>query len=83
MTVKLTNSQNSDFQVLIHCPTTGEQVLGNSLIHFSVADRKGVWWFCPACQGWHIMICGENKKIGLLESYNISEMKQPHLSLVH
>jgi hypothetical protein len=82
MTTELMSSKNPDFQVLIHCPATGEQVLGNNLIHFSILDRKGVWWFCPACQGWHIMICGEDKKINL-ESYNITGTKQNHLILSH
>jgi hypothetical protein len=82
MTAELTNSKNSGFQVLIHCPTTGEQVLGNSLIHFSIADRKGVWWFCPVCKGWHIMIYGEDREINI-ESHNIPETRQSHLVLPH
>ncbi|MBN1991830.1 MAG: hypothetical protein JW953_03950 [Anaerolineae bacterium] len=48
-----------NFQILEHCPATGEQVLGNGVIHFSIHGNKGVWWCCPVCQGWHVTILEE------------------------
>jgi hypothetical protein len=82
MTAELMPTKKPDFQVLIHCPATGERVLGNNLIHFSILDRKGVWWFCPACRGWHVLIYGEDKEISL-ETCSIPRIHQSPLIPPH
>lgn len=37
------------------CPSTHEEVVGSgSYQQFSVPDGYVTWWYCPACQGWHV-----------------------------
>ena len=52
-----------NFQMLVHCPTTGERVLGEYVTHFVIQGRKGVWWRCPACEGWHVELYEVEKEM--------------------
>ncbi len=52
-------AQKQNFRVLARCPTTGDRVWGNSLIHLSIRGHKVVWWYCPTCQSWHVLIIDE------------------------
>jgi hypothetical protein len=74
MTAKLMSTENQNFQILIHCPTTGEQVLGNNLTHFSIQNRKAAWWCCPACYGWHVFVYEDEKEVS--EELYDSKVKQ-------
>lgn len=56
MTEEVRNTQKQNFKILTQCPTTGGQVWGNSLIHFSIRGNKAAWWCCPTCENWHILI---------------------------
>ncbi len=60
MTAKKVNG-STDFRILAHCPATGEQVLGDRLTHFAVPGAKAAWWYCPKCEGWHVLIHMEQK----------------------
>ncbi|MBN1218868.1 MAG: hypothetical protein JXM69_08070 [Anaerolineae bacterium] len=72
------SARKQDFQILISCPRTKEQVLGEQVLHFSIQGRKGVWWRCPSCQGWHVMVYGEEANEELISP----GMNQLYLSTV-
>jgi hypothetical protein len=62
------SAKKQNFQILAHCPTTGEQVLGERVLHFFIQGRKGVWWCCPSCQGWHVLVYEADKEA--IEEYS-------------
>jgi hypothetical protein len=55
--------QKQNFRILVQCPATGEQVLGDKLTHFSLPGAKAAWWYCPKCEGWHALVYLEGKKV--------------------
>jgi len=45
--------------VLADCPNTGEEVVGSGWQkEISVLDAQAMWWYCPACGGWHVQQSG-------------------------
>ena len=62
MTTQQDSGQKQNFQLLVQCPATGEQVLGDKLTHFSVPGAKAAWWYCPQCDGWHVLVYLEDKQ---------------------
>jgi hypothetical protein len=62
MTVQQTSGQKQNFRLLVECPATGKQVLGDKLTHFSVPGAKAAWWYCPQCNGWHLLVHIEDKQ---------------------
>jgi hypothetical protein len=70
--------KQQNFRILIHCPATGERVLGSNLMHFSVQEGKGAWWYCPKCEGWHVLVYEERE--GTTKELYTPIMKQLHLN---
>ena len=62
MTAQQVSGQKQNFRLLVECPATGEQVWGDKLTHFSVPGAKAAWWYCPQCEGWHVLVHLEEKK---------------------
>jgi hypothetical protein len=62
MTIQQISGRKQNFRILVECPATGEQVLGDKLTHFSVPGAKAAWWYCPQCDGWHVLVHLEAKE---------------------
>ena len=62
MTTEQVSGQKRNFRILVQCPATGEQVLGDRLTHFAVPGAKAAWWYCPQCEGWHVLVYLEEKE---------------------
>lgn len=57
MMQKLTFVVQQGRWILAHCPRDGEEVVGSGLAEvFAIPDGEASWWYCPACQGWHVLI---------------------------
>lgn len=55
MDQRLTSRSNLNRWVLADCPNTGEEVVGSSWREkISVLNTDALWWYCPACGGWHV-----------------------------
>jgi len=72
--MKLSSGQKQDFQLLIHCPASGEQVMGNNLLHFSMPGAKGAWWYCPVCQSWHVLVYVDDKEEQEIHNKKINQL---------
>ena len=58
---KLLVKQEQTLEVLVHCPTTGEQIVLDNSERVYIPDERVTWWHCLACQGWHILPDQENQ----------------------
>jgi len=58
----LSNYQQSEAtSFMIHCPVSGKPViLKNHRESIDIPHGQAIWWHCPSCYGWHILI--ENYK---------------------
>jgi hypothetical protein len=75
MSAQEISGQKQNFRILIHCPATGEQVLGDKLTHFSVPGAKAAWWYCPQCDGWHVLVHLEEKQLnGVLNNAKVQTL---------
>lgn len=74
--------QKQNFRLLVQCPATGEQVLGDKLTHFSVPGAKAAWWYCPQCDGWHVLVHLEEKQANGNGELNSSKAQILNLSPV-
>ncbi len=45
--------------VLVECHELAEEVVGRVQKRYPIPDGQAVWWACPACQGWHVVITNE------------------------
>jgi hypothetical protein len=46
-------------QLLAVCNTTGNRVLCNQWQQTSFLDDEAIWWRCPDCKGWHLIVIGK------------------------
>ena len=43
--------------ILTHCPGTGDEVVGSGWDkHLFMPEGETIWWQCPSCGGWHVMM---------------------------
>ena len=49
--------------VLTYCPNTNKEVIGQVWKRFPVFEKQMIWWRCPACNGWHIMMVTDQEKV--------------------
>lgn len=59
MTTTLTEVTHQNDWLLTTCPTTMERVTGYVRRGVSLPTMEAVWWHCPACEGWHVIILEE------------------------
>lgn len=82
MTAEQLSEQKQNFRLLVQCPATGEQVLGDKLTHFSVPGAKAAWWYCPQCDGWHVLVHLEDKPAnGELNNSNVQRLNLSSVQL--
>jgi hypothetical protein len=48
---------------LIHCPITGIDVWRDDWASFLIPGGYATWWRCSACQGWHVLVMDDGKKV--------------------
>lgn len=64
MMSELTPKNEQTFWILAYCAETGEEVVGKvSNEPIATSDKEGIWWFCPACKGWHVSIVKDKASI--------------------
>jgi len=39
-----------------YCPQTGKLVANLGYQTFLLPDGQAIWWHCPACRGWHVIM---------------------------
>ncbi len=62
--------------ILTCCPRTGEEVVGSSQSKtLPIPGGQALWWFCPACCGWHLKMIREpaglsngSEKLGMVRT---------------
>ncbi len=47
--------------ILATCSITDEEVVGEVGNKHMVLDVNAVWWYCPDCQGWHIVSTADSE----------------------
>ncbi len=52
--------------LLTYCPHTHDEVVGSIGQWYSLFGKIALWWQCPACQGWHIMMKDSNNQNGVM-----------------
>lgn len=45
----------------IYCPATHQRVQSINWRHINISNGQVMWWQCPACEGWHVII-DQNKR---------------------
>ena len=64
MTLKLTSMQEKKLHLQTTCPTLQQQVLrGGDFKGFAIPGGRAIWWHCPECQGWHVVIQNDRKLV--------------------
>lgn len=55
-TVKLDSVTQEISQLLTTCRSSGKRVTTDSWQQISVSEDEAIWWKCPECKGWHIVM---------------------------
>ena len=54
---EITSNGQQKLWILANCIETNEEVVGKTSDELiATTDKEGIWWFCPACKGWHVSI---------------------------
>lgn len=56
MTKNFKAIQEQERHLLVQCPTTCQQVAATERKQFPIRDGHIIWWHCPACHGWHLIV---------------------------
>ena len=55
-TGKLNELTRTPTQLLALCNTTGNRVLCNQWEQKTFLEDEAIWWKCPDCNGWHLIV---------------------------
>ena len=61
MTKQFKTVKKEDWQLLVQCPTTCQEVVAEEQNQYPIPGGQIIWWHCPACRGWHLIV--EDKKV--------------------
>jgi hypothetical protein len=46
---------------IVICPVNNEPIVLTESMQISIIENEAVWWQCPECGGWHIIVLGKKK----------------------
>jgi len=49
-------THHQDFERILFCPQTRKKVKNNDFQILAVPGGQAIWWHCPACRGWHVIM---------------------------
>jgi len=54
--LNLQDSQTKQAAILLDCPVNKNLVAADDWKQILIANEPGIWWHCPKCRSWHIML---------------------------
>jgi hypothetical protein len=55
-TGRMKDTSQSPAQLIALCAITGKRVTSDNWQQITVVKDEGIWWKCPECANWHIIL---------------------------